>query len=171
MRTFKDAEGREWIVRVDAPTIQDIRSAHNIDLADIGDGETWRRLAGDLVLQVDILHVVLREQSEKRNLSARDFAAGLVGDALGAGWEALLGAISDFFPPQRRLLWTAQCRLNQSLMEKAVTRARGRIEDPRLEEAVLETIDQDLERRLRQLTTQSSPATDSPASAGSPPGA
>src|SRR4051794_19389503 len=103
MSTFKDTASREWILRLDAPTIATVRERPGIDLAGL-DGRAYERMNEDPVLLVQVLWELCQEQAQKIPLSFEQFADGLVGDVLDVATAALLDAIAFFFPSQKRTL-------------------------------------------------------------------
>lgn len=123
MAQFKDLHNREWILRVDAWAVREVKRETDCLLTAIADDDfaLLQELSNDRdpTLLVTVLWVLIRDQAAERSIDERNFGMGLGGDALRAARDALLQAIIDFFsdPAQRRALTT--------LIEKA--RATGDI--------------------------------------------
>jgi len=99
---FKDAEGREWIVRVTVATIKRIRDTIGLDILD---GEnSIALLSSDPVTLCDVLYLSCKDDADNRNVSDEEFGRALWGDALDAATNAFLEALADFFrnPRQRK---------------------------------------------------------------------
>jgi hypothetical protein len=104
MPSFKDTNGREWLVTLNVAQIKRVRVRLKINLADLQEGNLLVRLS-DPVTLVDVLFVLVQPQAEENSVTDEQFAAGLGGDTLYSASTALLEALCDFFPePQRTLL-------------------------------------------------------------------
>jgi hypothetical protein len=105
MRTFKDADGREWAVEVTMRTVRSVREATDgrVDLLAVFTPEFSQLLADPFVLAA-VLYAVCRKRAEEKAIDADGFADGLRGDALDAASTALLEAVADFFPSRQREL-------------------------------------------------------------------
>lgn len=117
MPSFRDSNGREWLVRVDVWTIEEVRDATGVNLYGLFAEEmkALGELLSDPVRLVKVLYLVCREEAEKSGVDARQFGRGIAGDALGAAGMALMRGVIDFFPePQRSTL-----RKWLSLVERA----------------------------------------------------
>ena len=129
MRSFKDNEGRDWLVAVNVATVKRVRAECGVDLASATEpnaenGESpLERLAGDPVLLVDVLYSLCRKQAEKRGVDDEAFGTAIAGDSVAAAADALMEAIVDFFPnPRRKLLMKAltEARETQRKAEEAL---------------------------------------------------
>lgn len=98
---FKDALNREWFCRVDWAAMR--RSvAADCDLSQIeGDIGDFHR--GSVKL-IDALWAVLSPEAAKVGVTLDQFEAGMFGEAIERGREALLAGVADFFPKARGLL-------------------------------------------------------------------
>jgi len=156
MATFKDSDGKDWILVLDAPTIRAVRSDCKIDLASLDD-KPFQQLHDDVVLLVDVLYVMCRDQAIAKDITDRQFGQRLVGDAIDRATAALLEAITDFFPQSQRLLLSSLARKNREVREKAMSLTMARIEDPRLmpamEKAMEDRLDKELDDALTRLNS------------------
>lgn len=107
MAQFKDNTGRAWPIVVDVGAVKRVRSLCGVNLLDAGDpkSDTMAKLVGDFVTLIDVITVICQPDAEKNNLSDEEFGKLLRGDAIAEAADALLEAITDFFPqPQKGLL-------------------------------------------------------------------
>ena len=99
MTKFRDANGTEWNVTINAGTIRGIREQCNVDpLSEDG----FLRLFDDDVLLVEVMVIVCRDEQVSRHVSVADFGNALVGDAIENARTALQSAILDFCPGRKR---------------------------------------------------------------------
>jgi hypothetical protein len=103
MPSFKDTNGREWLVTLNVAQVKRVRERLNINLADLQEGNLLTRLA-DPVTLVDVLFVLVQPQAEEASVTDEQFAAALGGDTLSAASTALLEALCGFFPQPTRLM-------------------------------------------------------------------
>jgi hypothetical protein len=178
MRTFKDANDREWTIKLDAPTILRIRAV-TCDVerckhlqgrgcmgVDLGDrtGEAQRQLRGDVVMLVNTLYLLCQKEAQERGVSDEQFGACLVGDAIERATIAMDEAIADFFQESTRKILRAVAAKDQEVRELGLARALARINDPKLTESILSAMEAQLDAEVQKLLTPSSSATNSPAS-------
>ena len=97
MSVFRDHEGKEWQVRLDAFGIEDVKRETGIDLADISAGG-WFALATDAAAVGRVLAVLCGDELRARNTTGRAFARLVRGDAITRARQALLDEGADFFP-------------------------------------------------------------------------
>jgi len=168
MRSFKDADGRDWDVEVTVGTIKRVRATLDLDLTEI-DSAIYKRLA-DPVLLADLLFVVCERQANDRDLSDEDFGRGLRGDPIDDATAALLDAVADFFPGRRRSLLQAMISKSATLQEQAAKMAMDKITDPETEKATLAAMRRDMDAEVAGALTPSSGLTNSQASPASTPG-
>jgi len=102
MKTFKDNEGREWMVDINVSVLKNIRDVLNIDLMEAVDGQLVTKIADDPALLCDILFLIVAEQTEKRAVTDEAFGRSLAGDAIDHATTAFLEELVDFFPKLRR---------------------------------------------------------------------
>ena len=130
MASFKDSKNRDWIVSVDVATIKVVRARLSIDnqpvdLTQIAnkDGVLLDRLARDVCFLVDLLWVLCEEQAPGKNVDEIEFARGLVGDGIDSASSALIEAMIDFFPRERRELlkamWAKSQEVETLIMDQA----------------------------------------------------
>lgn len=155
MHAFTDAAGEQWRISLVTEDIKRVRRELDVDLLNCGDPQLLSRLANDPILIVDVLHVLLGAEAEKRQLDAYGFAARLAGDVLDSAAQALLGALCDFFPSRRRAVLQAAIEKTGALMDRQLQHAATLLADPRIEqlaELELQAATRSLDEKLSRLT-------------------
>jgi len=169
MPAFTDALKREWLVTIDAPKIQAVRTECQLDLAGL-DGTAFQKLHDDPCLLVNVLWVLCRQQ--RTDVTATQFGEALVGDPIEQATEALITAVTDFFPQRKRSLLRSLAQKQAAVITKGMELLTAKMGDPNLEARMLEAAEtrltKELEAMLQDLTGPSS-VSNSPASAESAP--
>jgi hypothetical protein len=178
MPTFKDANDREWTIRLDAPTVLRIRAdtcdrdlckhlqgsgCTGVDLVDLS-GDTQMKLHRDVVLLVNTLYLLCEPECKKLGITSEQFGAALVGDAIASATIAMDEAIAFFFPASKRKILQAVTAKDAEVEKLAMQMALDKINDPQLRNAMMATLEAQLDETLKNLVTPSSSATSSPAS-------
>lgn len=103
MAKFKDADGREWILRITVGGFEQLRDRLDIDLYQLVDGRMGglSALLRDPVRLASACWVLCAEQAEAANCDRPAFFDAIWGEALGAAAEAFMEAMVDFFPDAR----------------------------------------------------------------------
>lgn len=105
-----NALNRDWTIRFDGLLLDELRTAHDIDLADIT-AESWLKLEMDQATLCKAVCFLCREQLDAAKLDARALAGALTGETAEAALQSLWAAASFFFRPK---LWSAlQSALSQ----------------------------------------------------------
>jgi hypothetical protein len=190
MPQFKDANDREWNIRLDGLLIKDLKEAHKIDLADVS-GETYARLHRDPSLLTVAVCFLCDAQAKAQALTPTQVASGMTGEAIDRAWDAVWGAAKVFFPP--RLLSALQSRFevqNQMMDQWATLQPLlAVLSKPEVPEAMRNVAMGELAKMMRTMSgtnseasttsesatgpadVQLKPATDSPATAELTPAA
>jgi hypothetical protein len=158
---FKDANGREWQIKLDAPTIREVRTVCNINMGAM-DGEFFNQLDADPCLLVDVLWVVCRGQAN--GTTDRQFGEALFGDPIGHATKALIDAWLDFFPERKRLLLRSLADKQAVVATKATELAMRKLNDPNLEAKLLQAAELQMDRKIQAALTSLNGATNSPES-------
>ena len=108
MSIFRDSNGIEWRVSLDAFTLDDIRKETGVDLADLSAGG-WAKIETDAGAVVRVLAVICRDEITARKCDSRQFAKGMRGTAIESGRAALLSEGADFFPPSEWSVILSNC--------------------------------------------------------------
>lgn len=160
MPVFK-ANGKDWNVRLDAPTITALRKECDCDFGAM-DGKVFERMEADPVLLVNVLWVVCRSQAN--GMTDEDFGRMLVGDQIGEATKALNDAWLDFFPAGKRSLLRSLSEKQAAVTDKALALALAKINDPTLEEKLLAGVEARMMKELEESLTRLNGATNSPES-------
>jgi len=166
MASFK-TENREYVVRLDAPKIRDVRSECNLDLGALDFGSVASRLASDPVLLVDVLWVLCREQGGLVGITSKQFGESLTGDSLDDASRALIAARADFSPARMRSLILQQQETSERIRAKTMTMAAERLSDPAIEARLMAAAEKKLLREMEEALTRYESVTNSEESAES----
>jgi len=164
MAKFTDGLKREWTITVTTGAIKKVRKALNIDLADI-DQATYSRLANDPILLVDLLWLLMEAAAKQREVTEESFAEGLVGDPIDSATAALLEAVADFFPAQKRSLLKTATAKQLAVQQKGLDLAIAKVGDPTLEAKLVEAMETKMDREVEDLLIRLISPTSSPANA------
>lgn len=166
MPIFKNANGKEFNVLLDAPTIRELRTECKVDFGAV-DGKVFEALEADPCLLVDVLWVICRSQAN--GMSDVEFGRALVGDPIGQAAKALTDAWLDFFPAGKRSLLRSLSEKQAAVTEKATALAMAKIDDPNLESRLLAVMEARMTREMEEALTRLNGATNSPGSSASVP--
>lgn len=146
MKTFKDADGREWTITVDIGALRRIRDLTKVDLVELIGNNLALALDADPVLLVDVLWAAVKPQAEQRKISDEEFGCSLRGEALDAALAALLEDLVDFFPERKR----AMLRRALAWVKKTQTEALGIVGSFLDDPAAMEKKQQELMELLKR---------------------
>lgn len=99
MAFFKDRKGTEWRVELDAPTIDEIRQEHAVNLVGL-DSDPIGPLRNDPMKLVTIVSTLCRDQVTDKGLSPVEFAR-LLPSPPDSMLDAVRDAVIGFFPSGR----------------------------------------------------------------------
>jgi hypothetical protein len=178
MRTFTDANEKEWAITIDGPAILRVRAGtcdvpnckhllgcgcKGIDLGDLD--EKWKLACRrDVVLLVNTLYLLCQPEAHERGITDEQFGASLVGDAIRRATIAMDEAIADFFPEESRVILRAMTAKDEEVRKLGMERALAKINDPNLATQFVAAMEAQLDEEVKSLLTRSSSATSSPAS-------
>lgn len=148
MKSFKDTEGRDWLVEINVGTVMRVRAmCDGLDLVNVIRVENNRpntdlleKLADDPVLLVNVLYVVCNEQVKERNLSTEQFAQAMAGDCIEQAVVALLDELVDFFPKAKRLVLRKIMDSTFRVMDQIKGTTVNLLESPEFNEKLEKTI-------------------------------
>jgi hypothetical protein len=153
MPSFKDRLGHEWVVMLDAPSIEEIRDEHGVNLVAI-DKDPLLRLRDDPLVLVTVISVLCREQIAERKLSAVQFAKRLPSppDPM---LEALREAVISFFPSGRashvREVIAKYDEMALKLDQIAEEKIAAMMNDPQLMKLIDRKADQVMREAIREM--------------------
>ena len=122
MHVFKDKTGRTWHASLTVATLKKARDLAGVDLADVSDGEVFRRLAADPVLLCSALHAISEPAPGESAATLDAFCAAMDGDTLAPASDALVGEVVDFFPPPVRARMKSAVAAAKKAQEEALRR-------------------------------------------------
>lgn len=166
MATFKDNADREWGIKIDGPTIYKVRE--DCDPKFLLDDEkdeqnTFARMQNDDALLCRVLFILCGKQRIAQGITEEDFNENVTGDTIDRATEAMLAAIVNFTPRRKRGLLEAAAAKMQKLQQIGVEEATAMMNDPNLDQQMVEALRQGLGARveavIRQMSATSSQAT------------
>lgn len=100
MRSFKDAEGRDWTLDLNIASARPLSEfcKKNDPPVNLFDATSFLAAAGDIIFAVDCLSVLTAEQRDRRGLTPADFGRALKGASAYEAQRALTEEYADFFP-------------------------------------------------------------------------
>ncbi len=139
--TFKDATGHEWRFTPSLGLFDAIQEATGVDLIPDGnDVSAVMSLPTNRRKLADALWASVKSQAGE--LTRAQFNERLNGDALTDGWGALLDAIVNFTPSQRREEVKAAIELQSTAMEQSVVAMVQTLKSDETTQAIRDAIDQ-----------------------------
>lgn len=175
MQVFQDGKGREWSIEINCYALKSIQKHLQADLMELVH-EGLEPIFNSPTLLCDILFVLCKDQADKRRVKDDDFGMSLSGDVIKKATDALVEAIIDFFPDEKK---REAIRRGMSLREKAETESTAKvIEDfGRMEKMSVEEMETELLRKRREQLRRRAllqemlkePSGDAPASSASIP--
>jgi len=97
MATFKDVNGREWLIDFDGLLLSDVLDETGLDLGDLSAGGLAAIEQSPIKL-VKVLSVLCRDQSQRDKITDRQFSKAIRGDVFSKALTAVLEAAESFFP-------------------------------------------------------------------------
>mgnify|MGYP000196264649 CR=1 FL=1 len=152
MASFKDTEGREWQVAIDAISGMRVRNECDKEFL-LGDDEaeatTLQRLGKDRLQRLMVIQLLCDSQRVSRNLSVEQFWDALHdGDTVAAAGDALTQAIVNFTPPHKRSLLQAMVDKQREVEARGAELGAAQLNDP----AMNQKLDSLLQERLATAT-------------------
>ena len=160
MGSFKDNEGRSWVIDVNGTSFRDVKNRLGVNLMEVLDFETEEdkkkrekeggkpppqlldRLMDDPELLVNILYVLCIDQCQERGLDpeGRDFGKALGGNCLEQATEVFLRALGDFFPPRKRRIFIPLMEKGMRIQEGISKKIAKMIEGPEIDAEISKTL-------------------------------
>ena len=128
MHSFKDTEGREWLVIVRTGEIKRMRDMAGVDVLS-GDGQAFNELAQNPECVANALYAVCKKQADERNIDCETFCDYIYGDVIETATSALLDAIVDFFPKARRQILIKALAKIRAMQNLALQQAEKELDE------------------------------------------
>lgn len=121
--TFKDAAGREWLVRIDCNALRRIRDGLGVSFGDWKEiGELLKRMLFDDLFACEVAYLVVKPEADQRKIGEEGFFAEMHGDAIARASEAVERGLVDFFrDPAIRAGVKAEIEAIKAMMTAALT--------------------------------------------------
>lgn len=151
--TYRDANSRDWTIRITVAEYMMLRSKHNIDLGKIFDkNDNW---IGQIIAQDDmtLLPLILRDlldsQVEKAGIDDQEFFGGMIGDTLASAADCLIQAVVNFTPVHKRKALQVIVDNLKIGMERTIERVVQ--QEAQIQEHVLTKLDAEMDRIMLDL--------------------
>jgi hypothetical protein len=145
MKTFKDLKGRTWDININYSTIKRIKDLLGINITDLIniDKETnldislLTRYASDIVLLIDTLYCICKDQADKLNITDVEFGESFSGEEADNALNALVEEVINFFPTAKKTLlnkvFSAVRKKEMEIHQKAIAAMMSQEFDEKLE--------------------------------------
>jgi hypothetical protein len=129
MKTFTDADGREWKLRLTLGVIEDVRDTLDVDLLQPEDGDPplLTRLGTDERLMAEVICCILADQFEANKVDAKSIKRAFDGTTLLAAQTAFYDELVLFFQNRGRPDRAAAAAKQKELIEVAVAKINEKI--------------------------------------------
>jgi hypothetical protein len=165
MATFKDINGKEWAVRLDAPLIKILRTVLKFDIVN---DEEFQRLGNDAVLLTDTLYLLCRDQAP--GITEEDFCKAIGdGDVLGNAEQALEVAYLNFSPPRKRSMIASLRKEQGEILSEGMELAKTKVTDGKLRKGFLDKLEAEMDQAISKVLAGPIFVTSSPGSSDSGP--
>lgn len=148
MESFKDAEGRDWEIKISVETVRNVQDAADMNLFHpLAELDSGRPLALELQMYqlklAAVLWPMVEGQAEERDVSRSDFESALDGGALDRAREALFAELRTDLKERGREAAVKALDKQDEVLDKVVESAGARMEnvDP---DKLLEKVEQEM---------------------------
>lgn len=153
MATFNDRDGKKWNVRLDAPTVEEVKELHGISLADLK-SDPMAKLRNDPMVLVPVMYLICQDQIQAAGMDWKAFGRAMPDD-LDPLVEAIQEAIIGFFPRGQashvREVLTEYAKVAQKQGELALAKMKAIANDPKTMEAIEAKADREIEKLIQEL--------------------
>ncbi len=165
-KSFKDTAGQEWSMDIPLSTYLRLKnSTLKLNIEDLifvpktkEDMPNATRPLADLVDDLErfisVIFEIIRPDAERLNVTFQDFTKVLDGAAMMAMTDAFCQGCYDFFRcPRKRLILEDAVTKGKAMVQTMETRAATEI--PRTTEMMVQTVNQEFDRQLKNLASVS----------------
>lgn len=154
MATFKDRNGKDWVIEFDGPTIEKVQQALNIDIA-AEDGTGLMAACSDGVKIVRTCWHFCEEQARAANITAEHFGKAMAkGEVIEGAETALRAALTDFTRPSRREELTAVMQAQERVEAAARKETVAQVTNPQTEAAIMDAMKAKMTETLQAIVTR-----------------
>lgn len=137
MPTFYDREQTAWIIVLDFGLLRRIKRELSVDLLRVvDDPQSLEQLGENIETLVNVVWLCVETQAEKMNLTDEDFGSRLDGEAIDQATRALLEALVDFFPSNRRPILRKLIEKTTAIETATLAAINQAIDDGAIEKAM-----------------------------------
>jgi hypothetical protein len=157
MASFKGKGGIEWLIELDAPTIEAIRQDHSVSLVNL-ESDPLGPLRNDPMTLVTVIAAICREQIDSKSMTPVQFAKQLPSppDAM---LDALRDAVIGFFPSGRashvREVLMKFDQMASKTDELAAAKMQQVMDDPKVMKTLGEKADQVIDQTMARIMAPS----------------
>jgi len=157
MASFKGKTDIEWRVDLDAPTIEEIKQDHGVNLVSL-ESDPLGPMRNDPMLLVTVISTLCREQIDQRKMTPVQFAKQLPTppDSM---LEALQGAVIGFFPSGRashvREVLEKFGLMNEKTDQLATAKMQQILDNPQVMKSLNAKADEVISDAIKKMTDRS----------------
>ena len=138
MRSFKDLNGREWVLELNVDALDRVREATGTNLLSLFENECALvgQVLDDPVFLAKVIWPLIETRAAELSVDQTTFRRALAADACEEAADALIGAVLDFFPSRRRAVLTKMVETLRTVVTTQMDRAAVALSDPLLSEKI-----------------------------------
>jgi hypothetical protein len=135
--TFRDRDGREWIVEIHVGTIKRVREELEINLLALlaPESDLAERLR-DPCLLVDVLWLLCRDEATGRGIDSWTFGRALHPEAIEAGLNAILEGVVSFSQSGIRPAYQKLLEASREIQAAEAERIKAMVDGPMMDEII-----------------------------------
>lgn len=161
MATFQDKSEQTWEVKLDPVILLEIQDTHGIRLTNL-EADPMQGLRNDPMTLVAVIHMICEEQIKERQLSPKDFAK-LLPFPPDVMLKAIQTEIPNFFPTGRHSHVAGVLaefeKMGAETDELTTEKMRKIVSDPATKTRLSELADQEIQKAMAGLMTDSKSGT------------
>ncbi len=154
MATFKDRNGKEWVIEFDGPLLEQVEQATGFDISnEDGSGLIQACQKGPTIVR--ICWILCQQQAAKTGVSAEDFGRAMAcGEAIEGAEKALRQALTDFTRPSRRGALTAVLTSQDRVTAETVAALVEKVSDQATQDQIVDAMKARMADTLEQVVTR-----------------
>lgn len=179
MKTFRDAEGREWFISISTDAIKRVIKSpieylgepikvNILALVDPEDMDLLQKAAAYPPLVADIAYALCKPQCDEKNVTDVDFGKAMRGDVLDNVLELIISETIDFFPPSRRQILRKVMDASQLFATRAKTLTAKILESGELDQEINAILEKEFQKLSPKSPSASQPTNGSDGATNSP---
>jgi len=154
MATFKDRNGKDWIIEFDGPLIEEANKILHLDIAD-ENGEGMLEVCKSNLQIINAAWIFCEAQAREAGIDMMKFHKMVnKGEVVSAIETALRQALTDFTRPSRRGALTAILNSQDKVNDAAQTEKAKAANDPKTMELLTKAIQDKMAETVKEMETQ-----------------